>query len=636
VVSSVLLLAACHHASSKKLDSIGVTPANPLLAVHSTLQLSATGAYSDHSTQDLTSSATWTSSDETVATISSAGLVTAVGTGTATISAESGSITGSTNVTVTPATLQSIAVTPANPSIAKGTSQQFTATGTFSDTSTQDVTDQVTWASDTLSVATVSGTGLATAVSAGTASISASMSGITGSTRLTVTAVTLESISVSPPTPSVAKGGTQQFTATGTYSDGSTQNLSTQVTWGSSMAGVATISNVAGSNGLASALAQGTTTISATLGATTGHATLTVTPATLASISVTPTTPSVPLPLTITFVATGIFTDHTTHDLTTQVTWASSTIATATISNAAGSQGLASTVAAGTTTISATSGSVSGSTLLTVTSATLQSITVTPASPSVAKGTTVQLSATGTYSDGSNVDLTGFVTWASKDETVATVSNAAGSKGLASGVDIGSTDVSATFGGTMGSTTLTVTAAKLASIAVTPATPSLPRGLTQQFVATGTFTDGSTQVLTSTVSWSSTVPTVASIANTGAPGLATALSNGTTTIRAVQDSVTGSTTLTVTDAVLVSIAVDPATVTIPRTSTQQFTALGTFSDTSVVDITTQVTWTSSDPGVVAISNASLSQGLATALAHGMVSITADKGAVSGMASAIVP
>jgi uncharacterized protein YjdB len=82
--------------------------------------------------------------------------------------------------------------------------------------------------------------------------------------------------------------------------------------------------------------------------------------------------------------------------------------------------------------------------------------------------------------------------------------------------------------------------------------------------------------------------------------------------------------------------VTPPSVTIPRSSTQQFTALGTFSDTSVVTLTTQVTWTSSDPSVVAISNAALSQGLATALTQGMVTITAAKGAVSGTADATVP
>jgi hypothetical protein len=274
--------------------------------------------------------------------------------------------------------------------------------------------------------------------------------------------------------------------------------------------------------------------------------------------------------------------------------------------------------------------------MFSVTSATLQSIGVTPVSPSIAKGTTEQFIATGTYSDGSSVDLTQFVTWESKDGTVATISNAAGSRGLATAVDIGSTDISAAFGGKTGSTTLTVTAAVLVSIAVNPATPSIPRGLTEQFVATGTFSDGSTQVLTDSVSWSSTSPTVASIANTGSPGLATGLSTGTTTIKAVEGGVAGSTILTVTNAVLLSIAVTPTDVMMPRSSTRQFTAKGTFSDSSVVDLTTQVTWGSSNPDVVAISNAALSQGLATALDQGMVTITATKGAVSGTTSATVP
>src|SRR5262249_41277056 len=109
-----------------------------------------------------------------------------------------------------------------------------------------------------------------------------------------------------------------------------------------------------------------------------------------ATIQVTPPNPSRPVPLTLAFKATGIFTDGTTQDLTTQVTWASSNTAAATISNAAGSKGLASTVAAGTTNISAALGAISGATALTVTSATLQSIAITPANPSIAKGTTQQ------------------------------------------------------------------------------------------------------------------------------------------------------------------------------------------------------------------------------------------------------
>jgi len=171
------------------------------------------------------------------------------------------------------ATLQSIAVTPANPSLPIGLTQQFTATGTFSDSSTQDLTALVTWASATPSKATIDSSGLATAIAAGTSTISATLGGVTGSTVLTVTAVVLQSIAVTPPNPSLPIGLTQQFTATGTFSDTSTQDLTGLVTWASATPSKATID----SSGLATAIAQGTSMISATLGGVTGSTVLTVT-----------------------------------------------------------------------------------------------------------------------------------------------------------------------------------------------------------------------------------------------------------------------------------------------------------------------------------------------------------------------
>jgi hypothetical protein len=87
---------------------------------------------------------------------------------------------------VSGASLLSIAVTPANPSIAKGLTPQFKATGTYTDTSTQDLTSQVTWSSGTASTATISSGGLASAVGVGTSTIGAKLNSITGSTVLTV------------------------------------------------------------------------------------------------------------------------------------------------------------------------------------------------------------------------------------------------------------------------------------------------------------------------------------------------------------------------------------------------------------------------------------------------------------------
>ena len=142
---------------------------------------------------------------------------------------------------VTSATLQSIAVSPANPSIAAGTDRQFSATGTYSDASTADLTGSVTWSSATTSVATIGGTGLAHGVAAGTSTIGATLGAVSGSTVLTVTSATLQSIAVTPADPSIAAGTDRQFSATGTYSDASTADLTGSVTWSSATSLVATI-----------------------------------------------------------------------------------------------------------------------------------------------------------------------------------------------------------------------------------------------------------------------------------------------------------------------------------------------------------------------------------------------------------
>src|SRR6202040_3188932 len=179
-----------------------------------TQQFTATGTYSDASTQNLTAQVTWASGTVATATITSAGLATGVGVGTSNITASLNGITSPADLlTVTGATLQSIAVTPANPSITKGATQQFTATGTFSDGTTQNLTSSVTWSSGTTSIATINTTGLATGAGIGTSTITATSGVISGSTVLTVTAATLQSIAVTPANPSIPKGATQQFTA---------------------------------------------------------------------------------------------------------------------------------------------------------------------------------------------------------------------------------------------------------------------------------------------------------------------------------------------------------------------------------------------------------------------------------------
>ncbi len=438
-----------------------------------------------------------------------------VGLATSVITAKAGAISGSATLTVGSAVLQSIALTPAVlPFLQAGQTLQLTATGTFSDGSTQNVSVTTTWTSGSAATATVSASGLVTAVAPGTAIVTATSGAITASATIVVTAATLSTIAVTPATPSIALFQTQQFVAMGSYSDASSQDVSAIVVWASGTAATATIA----AGGLATAAAAGTSVIKATLGAVSGNTTLTVTAATLVSIAVTPANAAWIAPAgTQQFKATGTFTDGTTTDLTTTAAWTTGNASVATVGAATG---LATGVAAGSAVITATSGAAAGSATLTVTTATLSTITVSPAAPSIAAGLTQQLAAQGTYSDGTSQDLTPSVTWSSATAGVATLN----STGLAKGVAAGTSVITATLGAVSGKITLTVTAAALQSIAVTPALPAIPGG-TQQFTATGTFTDTTTQNLTATVTWSSSNTAVATI---NAAGLATAVASGGT------------------------------------------------------------------------------------------------------------
>ena len=610
------------------LISISVTPSTASVAAGYTQQFTATGNYTNGTTQNLTSTANWSSSSVSVATVKSGGLATGVAKGTASITATSGNISNSATLTVTPPVLTSLSVTPATASIAKGTTQQFTATGTYSDSSTQDLTASVSWNSSSTAIATIADNGLATGAGVGSATITATSGSIAASATLSVGQPTLVSLAVTPANPSFALGTTLPLTATGTYTDGSTLDLTSAVTWSTTDLTIATVS----SQGIATSVTVGNAAVTAHSGSITGSTTLTITPAVLVSIAVTPAIPTIPLGTTAQFAATGTYTDHSTQDITSTVQWSSDTLAVATISNDATTQGLASSFTQGGATITAASGSVTGSTTLTVTSAALVSLAITPATPSIAFGTTQQFTATGTFTDGSTQDLTSTATWSSDTTSTATINPA----GLAQSEAIGTATVTATSGTQSSSTVLTVTSAALVSIAINPPTSTLPVGTTQQFTASGTFTDGTVQDLTGTGHWSSSDANVATISDSvETAGLAAARGTGTTTIGISSGSITAQATLIVNPAVLASIALTPQDPAIALGTTQQFTALGTYTDGTTQDLTSVATWSSSDSNIAIISNSVGSYGLATTSGQGTATITATFNSVSNSTSIMV-
>jgi hypothetical protein len=289
-------------------------------------------------------------------------------------------------------------------------------------------------------------------------------------------------------------------------------------------------------------------------------------------------------------------------------------------------------------TITATVGAVTNNTPLTCQNPappppTLVSIAVTPALPSVTVGQSIGFIATGTFSDGTQQNLTSLVgtVWSSGTPANATLGVLTTTQ-PATCIAAGTSVIQATNSAISGSTTLTCVAPvpTLSSIAVTPASPNQNVGGTVNFIATGTYSDGSAQDITQSAVWTSLTPATATLGTRTTVQPATCVAAGTSSIRAVLSAVTGTTTLTCTalPPTLTSVVVTPANPTSTVGSAVNFTATCNFSDGSSQNCTTSSAWTSSNTNVSTVSLAGTTEA-ATCAIVGSATIKAAQGTIFG-------
>jgi phage gp46-like protein len=166
------------------LVSIAVTPVDKILKAGETQQYTAIGTYRDDTSKDITSSCTFSSSNTDVATITNGGLATGVDEGEVTITATCGSISGDTTLDVI--ILAAIDIAPADKIMIAGETQQYTATGIYSNNSTDDFTTLCTFSSSDTDVATITSGGLATGVNGGNITITATYESFEKNANLTI------------------------------------------------------------------------------------------------------------------------------------------------------------------------------------------------------------------------------------------------------------------------------------------------------------------------------------------------------------------------------------------------------------------------------------------------------------------
>jgi hypothetical protein len=534
-----------------------------------------------------------------------------------------------------PPTLTSLQVTSSSQAIAVGI--PFTGlvvTALMSDGTTSNVTALSTFTSSDATLIQVSGSTLTGVKGGASATITATYSGKTATITLAVSVAPLQSISIDNVVP-ITVGQYILITATGLLTDGTKVDITGQATWTSSDTTLATVAlDAASAKEKVSGVKSGTLSVSATLQGKTGTAAVTVTDSPIASIVVTTAQTIIQRGVSAPFTATATRADGTTSDVTQQATWTSSDATIATVTSSS-SGVIVKAVAVGPATISAAVGTVTGSLTVTVIAPSLTSIAVTPATVTLNVNATQPFKATGTYADNSTADLTVSSTWSSTT-TAVSVSNAAGQNGLATALGVGTAQVQASFGGQVGSATVTVIQAVLTKITVTPNPLAVVLKLKAPLTATGSYQNAADQDITAQVAWTVTDGTIAGVSNaTGTAGQVTGNAIGTTTVTATLTGISGQATVNVSNPTLTSITVAPATASVSAGTKQPFTATGNYDNNTTFDLTSQVTWASSNISVAQESNAAGSNGIATTFVAGTTTITATLNGVPGKAALTV-
>jgi trimeric autotransporter adhesin len=556
-----------------------------------TSQFTAIGTYTDGSTRDLTRDVTWSSSGK--ATINNGilegGKVYTSGQETTTIRAALNGISGTTTLLVSPPEITALALSHSSLELAKGISSKLTVEAFLTNQTRIDVSPNVTWTADSngdskddSTVVSISNQvlekGILTTHAEGTATVTASLNGKSSSITVKVKPAALVSISVTPANPSISKGLSQQFTATGFYTDNSSADLTTSVSW------------MVGEGGSSGSSPQYS-----------------------------------PLP--------SALTGGSALSLPTSTSLAS-------ISNSEGTKGKLTAQSVGSVSVVAIQGSISGSINAQLGAAALQSISVTSDYSTKSKGLTEQFKATGVYSDGTIQDLTSQVNWKTDSDAVI-VSNESSTKGMVTAIGIGTSIVTGSLNGFSSSKTFTVSPATIVSIAFqnTIGNPSpnstMPAGLQESIRAIATYTDNSSQDITSSgITWKvdsdgdGTHDTkVASVSNTG---VVTTTAPGSAVITATaSNGISVFKTITVQTAVLTAIEISPKTASVAQGLTQKFSATGMYSDGKPQDITSKVTWKADSDGngsddsfKASFNNSNTPRGIATGIQVGTANIIA--------------
>jgi hypothetical protein len=377
--------------------------------------------------------------------------VSAVANGATNLTVSYAGVDKNLSISITTATIISIQVTPIVASKSINETQQFLTTATLDDNTNIDITNAVTWSSSDNNILEIDATGIASLKGAGSVSVTATYGAISNSVNFTVLDKTLSSLSVNLSASDIGLGISATANVIATYSDSSTEDVTSSVNFSTSDTSVAIISNNVNSKGEITSIAIGSSDITATLNSISSSATINVTAASLVSIEVTTNNTLLAAGINSYFSAVGTYDDASVVDITGSVTWSISNGTYGSISNSPANRGFfTNSFALGTTETMVTTATLSGVTgtqSIIMAPGTITSISINPSSATMNTSENLDFKAYANYSDGAAVEITALVNWVSSDSAIVNASNSLVDAGRASSLIEGSVNLQASYNG---------------------------------------------------------------------------------------------------------------------------------------------------------------------------------------------
>lgn len=589
------------------LESLIFTPNMHTLKQGETKQLEVLAMYSDGSSVDVTSQVFYSSSDDTLATVDNGGLITVKDVdkgGTVYIRGTFNGKGSATTVSIpayTPPVVTNLEFTADRTEVKPGESTLVKVVATYKDGTTEDVTTKASLNSSYITFASVdANTGLVTIsekATGGIVYIRGSYGGKGGAITLTIpTPPTVSTLTFTPDKHTLKNRESVEIKVMATYTDGTVEDVTSKASLNSSDTTKVTVNSNTGIVTVLEDSTGGTVYIRGSYGGKGGATTITIpAPPYVSSLTFTPSSEVLKPGDKLELMVIANYSDGSQKDVTLSSTLKSTNQNLATVDPLSGFVEVPQQAPNGTVYIQGSYGGTGGSAKLTVSKPYVTGISFTPDKATIKKGDPFSVKVEANYSDGSKEDVTSETTFSSSNPAVAIIDEL-GNVTVPDTSKGGTVYIRGTYGGKGGASTITVLGPPtVTSLTFTSSSNTLNKGEDVKVSVKALLSDGTSKDVTNEVTYSSSNVNLATVDTTGKVTIADNATSGTVYIRGNYEGKGGAATLVIPlQPSIVSLFFDPPTITLNKGSTLPMKVFANYSNGKTEDVTSKVTFTSSN------------------------------------------